>query len=363
MSNMRTIQFLYSILTLLWVMGCSESKNVRENTTSPRIKSFSSMSSPKNGSVYTIGDSIVFHVESEENVKIDSIVLRDDQNNVLVSQTNNLKIGTKNHKTGRRNFSLKVYLTDNKPEIKSTQLILLSDVSPDNYTYKINNTFPHDKNAYIQGLFIDQGIMYESTGQKGYSSVRIVDLATGNVIKKTDLASKYFGEGIATYQDKIYMLTWTSREGFVYDKKSLELVRQFSFPTEGWGMTIKEDSLIMSDGTSKLYFMEPDGFTEVKRLEVYDQNGAIDKLNELEYFNGKIYANRYYTDLIYEIDPSNGKVTGIINLEGIIEPDVHDNMDVLNGIAYDSDQEKIFVTGKNWPTLFEIEFVKTTNNL
>ena len=223
------------------------------------------------------------------------------------------------------------------------------------YTCKVVNTFPHDRQAYTQGLAFENGILYEGTGGYGSSSIRKVDLESGRVLQEYKLPDRYFGEGITLYKDTLIQLTWKSNAGFVYDKNSLKLLREFSYPTDGWGITHDGSRIIMSDGTSRLYFLDPESFKTIGYVEVHDKNGPVNMLNEMEYIDGKIYANVWATDNIVIIDPDDGSVTGWIDLSGLRGAGNNSNStDVLNGIAYDAETGRMFVTGKLWPQLFEI---------
>ena len=226
------------------------------------------------------------------------------------------------------------------------------------YTYTIIHTYPHDPGAFTQGLIYQNDILYEGTGLWGRSSLRKVELETGNVLQILALSNQFFGEGITIFDDRIIQLTWQSRTGFVYDD-DFDLLQTFNYPTEGWGITHDGTQLIMSDGTSTLYFWDPETFTETNRIEVYDENGPVVRLNELEYIQGEVYANVWQTDRIARIDPQTGQVVGWINLEGLLtlEGTNQPPVDVLNGIAYDAAGDRLFVTGKLWPKLFEIELV------
>ncbi|MEX1000349.1 MAG: glutaminyl-peptide cyclotransferase [Thermodesulfobacteriota bacterium] len=227
------------------------------------------------------------------------------------------------------------------------------------YGYKTINSFPHDTESFTQGLIMDDGFLYESTGLNGRSSIKIVNLETGKVIKSHKLADKYFGEGITIVDDKIIQLTWRSKKGFVYDKDSLKLLRTFSYQTQGWGITYDGKYLILSDGSNILYFMDPKSFLVVGKLEVYDDNGEVSKLNELEYINGEIYANIWGTDLIARINPKTGFVSSWIELDGLLsKEDKKKGVDVLNGIAFNPQNETLLVTGKLWPKIFEIKIIK-----
>jgi glutamine cyclotransferase len=227
---------------------------------------------------------------------------------------------------------------------------------PASYTYRVINTYPHDRNAFAQGLIFSDGILYEGTGLYGRSSLRRVDLETGQVLQFLPLPPQFFGEGITLFGNQIIQLTWKANTGFVYDKDSFELEKSFGYPTEGWGITHDGERLIMSDGTANLYFWDPETFAEIGRVEVYDNNGPVVRLNELEYINGEVYANVWQTNLIARIDPATGRVLGWIRLDGLLTAeDLSEPVDVLNGIAYDAENDRLFVTGKFWPKLFEIE--------
>jgi len=226
------------------------------------------------------------------------------------------------------------------------------------YTYKVVNTFPHNTESFTQGLYIEDGILYESTGLNGKSAVNKIDLKTGKVIKSRDMQDKFFGEGLTIVGDKIYQITWRSKTGFVYNKESLDIQRTFSYKTQGWGITYDGKYLIISDGSEVLYFMDPKSFVVVGKLEVYDKNGKVAKLNELEYINGEVYANIWGKDLIARIDPKTGYVKSWIDLSGILsKEDRKGKENVLNGIAYNPENDTLLVTGKFWPKLFEIEVV------
>ena len=227
------------------------------------------------------------------------------------------------------------------------------------YTYFIVNQIPHDFNAYTQGLAFDDGYLYESTGRRGQSSLRKVNPDDGAVISLHSLADEYFGEGITIYNNKIYQLTWQAYTGFVYDKVTFLLMEEFFYNTEGWGITHDGTHLIVSDGTSILYFLDPVTFEVVRQINVTDDQGPVPNLNELEYIKGEIYANILYDNRIAMIQPETGKITGWIDLSGILGGERIDyTTDVLNGIAYDAEKDRLFVTGKLWPKVFEIRLLK-----
>ena len=202
-------------------------------------------------------------------------------------------------------------------------------------------------------------MFYEGTGLRGQSTLRKVKVETGEVLQQFDLAPNYFGEGITIFGDKIIQLTWKARRGFEYDKDTFELTREFTYPTEGWGITHDGEKLIMSDGSDTLYFWNPATFEEIGRVAVFDENGPVVRLNELEYINGDVYANVWQTNRVARINPDTGQVTGWIDLSGLLTAaDRSEPVDVLNGIAYDATTERLFVTGKLWPKVFEIELIE-----
>jgi glutamine cyclotransferase len=237
-------------------------------------------------------------------------------------------------------------------------IILLKDETADtkivNYTYEVIKVYPHDPNAFTQGLVMEEGVLYEGTGLYGSSTLRRVDLETGNVLETRVLSEGYFGEGITIFGNKIIQLTWKANKAFVYDKSSFDLIEEFSYPTEGWGITTDGTYLIMSDGSANLYFLDPETFETIRKVEVWD-NQPVTRLNELEYIEGRVYANIWLTDKIAIIDPDSGLVTGWIDLKGIYATENSNSNDVLNGIAYDEQYNRLFVTGKRWTKLFQIE--------
>ena len=226
------------------------------------------------------------------------------------------------------------------------------------YGYKVLNTYPHDSLAFTQGLVFDDGFLYESTGLYGRSTLRRVELQTGRVVNLHRLLNHYFGEGLTIFQDKIIQLTWQSHVGFVYDKNTFALLGRFNYPTQGWGITHDGARLITSDGTSTLRFLDPGTFKQIGQLKVFDADGPVDNINELEFVKGQIYANIWPTSRVAIISLQTGRVTGWVELTGLFEPTGPDASEMVpNGIAYAPQTDRLFVTGKLWPTIFEIELV------
>ena len=238
-------------------------------------------------------------------------------------------------------------------------LTVFSDQVPKRYGYRVVNTYPHDPKAFTQGLFFDGGFLYESTGMETMSSLREVDIATGKPNRLLNLDNSLFGEGATLYDGRIFQITWQNKVGFVYDKATFRQINKIYYSTEGWGLTTIGDKIVLSDGSNILYFHDPETFAVVSKVEVYDDNRKVENLNELEYIEGEIWANIWLTDEIARIDPVSGKVKGYIDLRGIFpQRERNPEADVLNGIAYDEATKRIFVTGKNWSKLFEIEITE-----
>jgi glutaminyl-peptide cyclotransferase len=225
------------------------------------------------------------------------------------------------------------------------------------YGYTVVRAYPHDRDAFTQGLQYVDGFLYEGTGLNGRSSIRKVKLETGEVLKRHDVAEKFFGEGITVWKSQLFQLTWQSGTAFMYDLATFSPRRTFRYQGEGWGLTHDATALIMSDGTEYLRFIDPDTFAERRRVRVTAAGSALKNLNELEYVKGEVFANVWQTDYIARIDPASGRVTGYIDLRGLLTPREAAGVDVMNGIAYDAAGDRFFVTGKLWPKLFEIKLV------
>lgn len=226
------------------------------------------------------------------------------------------------------------------------------------YKLDVVAEYPHDTGSYTQGLFFQDGQMYESTGQYGLSSFMKVDLETGAALERMDFNDEYFVEGSVMFEGNLYILTWTNRKAFVYDAETLEYKAAWKYPREGWGITHDGRNLIASDGSANLYFMDAD-FAQQKKLKVTLEDRPVRFLNELEYIDGKIWANVYTTDSIVIINPKTGKVEGLVDCTGLLPRALHEpSTDVLNGIAYDEKTGKIYLTGKNWPRLYEVRLVE-----
>ncbi|MDP3311986.1 glutaminyl-peptide cyclotransferase [Lutibacter sp.] len=301
---------------------------------------------------------------SEKNDKhIDSVQFL--LNDVKIPQSNNsATINPATYKLGKQIITSIVFFEGKTEKIINT-IYFLAENAPNIYTYKVINTFPHDKEAYTQGLEYYNGFLYEGTGKKGESSIRKTELITGKVLQKKELESEYFGEGITLFNSKIFQLTWRGGKGFVYDLNTFERKSEFKYSKsiEGWGLTNNGEKLLKSDGTERIWILNPDTLIEEDYIEAYTNQRKVENLNELEYINGLIYANIWQQNTIVIINPLSGKVEGVANLDGLRElveknQKLDPNDDVLNGIAYDKVSNRLFVTGKHWNKLFEIELIK-----
>lgn len=310
-----------------------------------------------------INEELTFSVTEKENKPIDSVQFSID-NIKIKANGNSATLNIANYKLGKHTITAILFF-ENKTEKVTNAIYFMADAAPEIFTYKIINTYPHDKNAYTQGLEYYNGFLYEGTGRKGTSSIRKVDLTTGKVLQKEDLDATYFGEGITLFNNKIYQLTWQDGVGFIYDLETFKKEKEFKYTKsrEGWGLTHNGEKLIKSDGTERIWFLNPETLLEESYVEAYTNQQKVEKLNELEYVNGKIYANIWQKNSILIVDPTSGKVLGVADLNGLKDEvlktqQLEDQDEVLNGIAYDKENDRLFVTGKNWGKLFEIELLK-----
>ncbi len=364
---MKIILLNFIIGILIIVSSCSENKNDKSSFKQKETKSeiidepikidIIKISLNKKGQYFT-GDNIVINVNYLiDTIKPDSLIVFVNNKRKLKFNflDNSFVLNTADFTVGNSNIKLAVYKENNIVDNSELSIKLLSDIHPVNYRAKIINKFPHDSKAYTQGLFVDNGILFEGTGQYGASSLRKVELETGKLIESLKIPRQFFGEGITAYNDKIIQLTWRSRMGFVYNKENFELINKIQYPTEGWGITFDGEKLIMSDGSSTLYFLDPNYFYKIGELKVCDNSREITMLNELEYINGNIYANVWQTDYIVIINPKNGKVIAKVDCSNLVPKKYKNEADmVLNGIAYDKNSDKLFLTGKMWDVLYEV---------
>lgn len=315
--------------------------------------------SPESGKVVILGQKVNLKLNFAS-AALDSVVYSVDGNIIGRKQdTSSLVVDSQTIGLGNKNLTAKVY-AEGKEDMAYSNVLIVPESSKQ-YGFEIINTFPHDTSAFTQGLEFTDGIFYESTGRYGLSSLRKVEVNTGKVLKKLDLDSKYFGEGMTIFGNKIVLLTWENNMGLVFDKATFNQTGTFNYENskEGWGLTNDGQRLIKSDGSNKLYFLNAETYKEEGSIGVYDENGAVEQLNELEYIDGKVYANVYQKDIIVIIDPKTGAVTGQINLVGMYTNPQRQSFDnELNGIAYDKAGKRLFLTGKKWNQLFEVKLVE-----
>lgn len=351
---------LMAFMPMLLAFSCNTANPRTDQKGSPQEKSIRliKIASPSNGTLYPVGNDIEIGIKLiEESVVPDSIILY--VNDLRVGQVDGLTkiLSTQGFKLGTQTIRATAWKGGLRQSASAT-IKLKSNMAPKGFTYKVIKTFPHDPEAYTQGLFYHEGILYEGTGQQGRSSIRKVELETGKVLLSVNLEKSHFGEGIAKFGDRIFQLTWTSGVGFTYDFASFKPIGTFSYPTQGWGLTTNGRELIMSDGSNTIYYVDPESFTELHRVEVFDDKKAVDQLNELEFINGELFANVYQSDRVVIIDPETGAVKANIDFKGLLKPEEKTRtVDVLNGIAWDEAGKRLFVTGKNWPKLFQVELV------
>ncbi len=345
------------ILLICAVTGITLAVSCKNDGTKSEVPGFKA---PEQGQSYGLGEEVKIQLDAPADNKISHVdYLLDGK-----------PAGSKNNgdafsiKTGDLSLGYKLItaIVDNgsKKDTLTINIVLKSAVKPTTLGYKVINTFPHDTSSYTQGLEYHNGRFLESTGEYGFSTLRWVNLQSGKALQKIDLDKKYFGEGSTLVDDKIILLTWKEDVGFVYDAKSLKQAGTFPYQNsrEGWGLTFDGKRIIKSDGTNRIWFLNKENYKEESFVDVYDNNGAVDQLNELEYIDGKIYANIYQTDKIAVIDPKNGSVMNYIDLTGILPAkDRFPNTDVLNGVAWDAAGKRLFVTGKKFSKLFQIQLV------
>jgi glutamine cyclotransferase len=368
------LKYLISLFTLLmvnWTISCSgragketagSSKNAPVTDEEPPV-TLVKITAPGENAEFRLGDPIKVSLAPENKSRVpDSVLVYFDGKLVTSLRSEMWECDVTRDftsTTGRKSLKVTAYKGGRARTTITRFVIVYSDLVPKRYGFKISGSYPHDRDAFTQGLFYDNGLLYEGTGQEAGSSLREVELETGRVRRQLNLGPSFFGEGITLYKNRIYQVTWTNKVGFVYDKSTFGQINKIYYHTEGWGLTTMEDRIVMSDGTNVLYIYEPEMFTVVSRIEVYDNERKVDQLNELEYINGEIWANIWMTDLIARIDPETGRVLAYIDLKGILnDPGTDTSVKVLNGIAYDPSGNRIFVTGKNWPKLFEIRLTE-----
>ena len=350
----------YKILFLIFfLVSCfNEKKKIIKK--SPRIKSLVNLIKPNSNDIIYFNDSIDIEFAPKDNssiIKKFYVIYKNDTIDYFENETGRIS-SSKFNSVGKHRIKLICHINNDIKETYYSSINLFPNNNPNKLKFKIKNIFPHDTDAYTQGLTFDKNRFFESTGRRGFSSLKEVELKSGKTIKKIDLDNKYFGEGITVFNNKIYQLTWEANLGFVYDKNSFEKIDQFKYNHEGWGITTYDNKLLISDGTETIYFIDPESYKLIKKIQVYNKNGPIKLINELENVKGKIFANIYGKEEIIIFNPETGIVESILDLNGIFnKKNYNKKFDVLNGVAYNSITNQLFVTGKLWPSIFEIEII------
>lgn len=341
-----SIPFLITIFTVSFLVSCGNGNNTKS-------KNFSIETNAKKNTII-LGETLEISLANPKNLKINSVTYQiDDKNIESPFSTQNLKLGT-------HNLTAIVNYNDNSESL-SAKITVLNNERPKIYSYKIINEYPHDITSYTQGLEFHNGELYESTGHYGESKLRKVDYKTGKILKNIDLSKDYFGEGLTILNDKIYQLTWQENTGLVYNLSTFEKMGSFKYgqSKEGWGLCNDGNVMYKSDGTENIWILNPETQAEENHIQAYHNRGKVVGLNELEWINGKIYANRYQLNGVAIINPKNGAIEGVIDfspLQKLVTQ--HQGLDVLNGIAYNPETKTIFVTGKRWDRLFEVEITE-----
>lgn len=313
---------------------------------------------------FRLGENVQASIKTSAGSNIDSVVFYWGETRLEKTDAGNIDYTFRNEKLGKWPFSARIY-SDGKFITVSEEFTLYNDKAPVTYTYEIINSYPHATDAYTQGLEFYRDTLFESTGHYGESSLRKVDLKTGIVLEKIELPKAYFAEGITILNDKIYQLTWKEDVGFIYDVDTFEKLGEFAYneSKEGWGLANDGQQLYKSDGTEKIWILNPETLAEETYIQTVTNKTVATQLNELEWVEGKIYANTYQKNGVAIINPENGAIEGVINFEGLKDKlgnqeDLDPINDVLNGIAYDPKNKKLYVTGKDWDTLFEVKITQ-----
>ncbi len=345
---MKLFYKLLGLILLPLAMGC--------NSTPENADQLFSITINNTKKAYTNGDVLQLSVNSKKGKPIDAVTYSLDEG----SFASNNSITLSNEKMGTHLIHAKITSEGTDFEVEQSFKVVASK-APELYGYRVLETYPHDMNAYTQGLEFHGDTLYESTGMYKTSSLRKTNYQTGKVLKIVDLADTYFGEGLTIFNDKVIQLTWRENTGFIYDLNTLERTGTFVYnqSKEGWGLCNNGTAIFKSDGTEKIWTLNPETLAEEDHIEIYTNKSVIDNVNELEWVEGKIYANIYQKDAVAIVNPENGAVEGVINLKGLQEKVTqHTKLDVLNGIAYKGEPNILYITGKNWDALFKIEIFK-----
>ncbi|MFI1773580.1 glutaminyl-peptide cyclotransferase [Thalassobellus citreus] len=343
---MKIIKYLTIIFLSGSLIACGSKTGQKKND-------FSIKTNAIKGNI-SINETLKLSIENKKSHTIDSITYAFEGKRISDN------ISLKNQKLGKQTIEATVYFNNEKETINTT-ITVLNNEAPKIYTYKIINEYPHDITSYTQGLEFLNDSLYESDGLYKESKLRHIDYKTGKVLKNIDLADEYFGEGLTILHDKVYQLTWRKGTGFVYDINSFDKLSSFKYGNskEGWGLCNNDTTIYKSDGTEKIWLLNSETLVEESYIQVYTNKGKIVGINEMEWINGSIYANRYQKDGVAIINPKNGAVIGVIDFSPLKKlVTQHEGLDVLNGIAYNPTTKTVFVTGKRWDKLFEVEIIE-----
>ena len=347
----RKTYCLMLLLSLALAFGCND-----------KTTNYITFQEPLQGESFNVGKLVIVALDIPAETEVSAITYLIDGNEFAkANNKDSVILNTENLSLGYRVITA-IVNSNGKSDTVTSNIILKTDQAPQKLGYKIINTFPHDTSSYTQGLSFVDGKLLESTGRKGLSVVKYTTLTTGKTLTKTDLAAEYFGEGSVKIGNKVIVLTWQEMVGLVYDATTLKKIGSFPYQNsrEGWCLTYNGTQLLKSDGTNRIWYLNPQNYAEERYIEVYDHNGAVNELNELEYINGKIFANIYGSTKMVVIDPKTGAVTAEVDLKDLVPKNYFNSDDerqnnVLNGIAWDPINDRLFVTGKKWPNLYEIK--------
>ena len=350
---MNKFNLLLVFILSIFIFSCGSNNGKKKSDFSLQILN--------NKSEFTLNDELQANIVNSKDRNIDSISFYFGDRYLKSSQKGTtLQLELKDVLLGNQTLKAIVY-TEESTDTITKNIKILNNRAPVVYAYEIVNSYPHDMTSYTQGLEFHDGILYESAGQYGRSKLRKVELESGEVLDEIVLDDQYFAEGLTILNGKIYQLTWQEGEGLIYDLESFEKTGTFGYnqSEEGWGLCNNGEKIFKSDGTEKIWILDPQTLAEKSYIQPTHHKSISTKLNELEWVNGKIYANTYQKDGVAIINPENGAIEGLIDFSGLRDKVTqHDKLDVLNGIAYNPETEKLYVTGKNWDRIFEIKIVE-----
>ena len=344
------VSSLIAVVLYLLLSGCNNSLTVRKSGLSIQLKN--------EKPTYSLADSIAFRLDNPKSVKVSKVKFLFDGKIIDTSNSGTLSLGKE--KLGKQQIEAQIIVAQDTLLLHK-KITIVNDKKPVLYTYEVINQYPHDINAYTQGLEFYEGLLYESTGLYGKSSLRKLDYKTGEILQEIKLSNGLFGEGLSILNNKIYQLTWRAGVGFIYNPETLKKIGSFAYgkSKEGWGLCNNGKKLYKSDGTEKIWTLNPSTLTEQGYIQCYTNKKKIPQINELEWANGKIYANQYQKNGVAIIDPENGAVQGVVDFTPLRKQlTQHEDLDVLNGIAYNPKTDTFFITGKNWDKLFEVKIIK-----